>query len=1617
MSDTTQNQSLEGGTYEIIKGRLLQQKEDLLSRNHKLNEARKEVFGSIETKLKTTDRINTENNCIARDIISIGNVSIFGYNVHFGLRTDIGLNDVFSIYEYQNSQFKEIGLDLINDARFTTDFQNLYKYYRNTIFARFSKTQNYLYMVFQLSEHVTDIKVFKWLIKDHKLEYIDDRSEQEYKYPNQFEFKWQVPSRDMQRYGLHPHISILDEVFVETVGGDLTIKLEDNTDEGLGIYAEPVEYRDQTLDDGQYKYGDLGNLILLEIKPFQEKPRYFAFNKKVKEVKKIDSLQDCCILLPDEQGIIFPTGYYLQTGEYHIFDRSIENIKFLKKIASPNGEDYLFVFYSPTLAEYNLMIYNVIDQTISTPIFCNGYTLFDNGELCYFKRDEEQTKHHVVQIWQTPFSKEELVSEEKTDSTLFKIGNKDIVAAMSEVQALVTLLNKEDNYNGLYEDIAKSSKDVLDSYYWLNENDTFQLTIPLKEINNTANSAIDEFEKVRQLKKQASQSLTEVNKKAETLFSKIKSSSLKQIDDFVQLLAQLRELRGEVITLKEVRYIDTESLDTLDTEIEAQSQKISNKTVQFLLDDKALIPYEKKVEEKEKNLEKLKRQIEVKQLEEEINEIASELELLIDIVSNLDIEDTAHSTEIIDKISLIFARLNQLKASVKNKKNRLGVTEAQADFKAQMTLIDQSLISYFDIADTVEKLDDYQNKISIQLEDLESKFAEYDEFLQEIITKREEIYSAFEGRKTAILEKKNKRILSLVNSTNRILVGIKKKASTLSTDAEINGYFASDLMINKLRDITKQLSELGDSGRAEEVTTKLKMAQQEAIRQLKDKKELFEEGEHVLKLGNHRFGVNNQEFTISIIAQDNQLLSHISGTDFYLPISNEQLYQYPQVWNQELISENESIYRGAYLAQSIVQEKGLPVVTKYSKAQLKTVIQNEINKRLNEGYVKGVHDEDAQQILVEYIEKANSLGMLKYAPKLRAMVQVFWNSLQDQEKNQLKKMIQSSGKVIQYFPESNQFEFILEQISAKLKHFSTHYQLFPNQCVEQATLYLYEEFSSDSLFELSHEAKDLTEKFKKHLNEKGADLAYKHTIEESENLAQKVQISRQWIQAYLHEYPSELLADYADEAICILLFSASEQMQRKAISPVSNLKNMKGVHPSIQNGQFQFNYHKFVANFTNYNEDIIPQFKAFREAKLHEIKQLKDQYKIHELQPDVLSSFIRNKLIDQVYLPLIGDNLAKQIGSIGDGSRTDRMGMLLLISPPGYGKTTLMEYIASRLGLAFMKVNGPAIGHSVTSLDPESANNSASREELKKINLAFEMGNNVMLYLDDIQHCNPEFLQKFISLADGTRRIEGVFKGKAKTYHLRSKKFCVVMAGNPYTEQGTRFQIPDMLTNRSDIYNLGDIIGDSSQLFKQSLIENAVTSNAVLNQLRNKNMDDLYMLMRYTEQEGSELDWKGKYSNQEITDYLSVMKKIVTIRDTVLLVNDQYIKSAAMEDSYRTEPPFKLQGSYRDMNKLVSKVVPIMNDVELHTLLLSHYESESQTLTSQAEANLLKYKELTNQLSEEEQKRWESIKEQFQKNNRLAGLANQNELTALLAQLQEFTDGLEGIKKAIIEKK
>ena len=477
-----------------------------------------------------------------------------------------------------------------------------------------------------------------------------------------------------------------------------------------------------------------------------------------------------------------------------------------------------------------------------------------------------------------------------------------------------------------------------------------------------------------------------------------------------------------------------------------------------------------------------------------------------------------------------------------------------------------------------------------------------------------------------------------------------------------------------------------------------------------------------------------------------------------------------------------------------------------------------------------------------------------------------------------------------------------------------------------------------------------------------------------------------WFSGLCEQEAFAPLRRYVPEAVAFCLLQPQVPVTVVEVDLRFEVSGLLGQHPRVQDGALTLAVDEFFARLRQHRQDFQPGLERYQQLRQQLLDEQRKTLRLAEFKPRPLTSFVRNRLINDVYLGVIGDNLAKQMGTVGEGRRSDLNGLLMLISPPGYGKTTLMEYVAHALGLVFMKINGPALGHEVRSLDPAQAPDATAAQELVKLNLALEMGNNVMLYVDDIQHTHPEFLQKFISLCDGTRRIEGVWKGRTRTYDMRGRKFAVVMAGNPYTESGEVFRIPDMLANRADIYNLGDTLAGMNDVFALSYIENSLTSNSVLAPLAGRDLNDLYRLVAKAEGKpfsANELSYD--YSAAEINDMVATLQRMMQLRDVVLRVNQQYIASAAQDDRYRTEPPFKLQGSYRNMNKLAEKVSAVMNEQELQQLVDDHYQGESQLLTTGAEENLLKLAELRGTLNAERAERWEQIKADFLRNRAMGG--------------------------------
>ncbi len=1665
---TLSDNSLASGTYEVLRRRLRDAADDMRRRFDQLNQSRAAVFGNIETRLQATAHVTTDHNCVPRDLMTVGHQILLGFNVQFGLKTEIVPSDVLSFYHFDGEHTRQESLTAILDDRFHRDFNELYRYYRGTRFSRFYQRGPHVHMVFQVGKGPWDIKTFKWLVDGQSLRYIDNRSESEVRIGEQFGFIWTRATRDHHRQGLHPHVSIQDKVFVECVGGDLTIKVEDNTQDGLGIYREPVENADQTLDDAEIYYAVLGDLVVLKMRPYQERDfRYLVFSAKRSEVWRLDTIGQSCILLPDDHGIIFPNGFCLQTGECKRFDHGLTDLIYERTIPAPNGEDFLYLFFQPESGTYVQLRYNIIRREVDTPWICHGQSFLEDGRMLSMRVTDTPQKHHSIQVWQTPFTGPDFRPKIQSDSELYKIGNRELVRGMAECQEVLHLIDKDESYVGLYSDLVKRTTDLIDGYFWLSNEEAHSLAEPIKKIREAAEAAVDEFEKVVRAKRETADALAHVANETTELLKQIERSRFEGIEEFVDKLARIRGQRGAAIQLRERRYIDIDAVSTMESQLAESAERLGQRCVLFLLDEKSLTVYHRQIEQASQAIATIESAAQGKQVDEQFAKIATGLELLIDTVSQLKIEDLTQRTAIIDRVGELLAQLNKQRSTLKARVRDISTLELESDYASQMKLLDQASTGAMESAESPEAIDSALTRILIQLEDLESRYSESETLLLRLTEKRQSLCDAFEAKREYWLEQRTRRANALVQAADRILSGIANRSHRISEPQTLAAFFAADPMVDKVRRIGDQLRELGDTVRMEDVLSRLKTISDDAVRLQRDRSELLSEGDQVIQLGRHRFSVNQQPSELTLVVRNDLWNLHITGTQFFLPITDPELDQARDLWGQTLVSESEVVYRAEYLAYTLRAELRnhpgrLHEYLKSSPVSRTQWVREQMQLRYAEGYSRGVHDSDAALILTSLLELENGLGLLAYPAAVRSRVWFLWNYLiPEAERVATIRWVQSLCFVDQFFSQRKATESSLSRLERMLKKYARPpYKL---EDPTAATHYLLDELrkfvelldkvhEQDRLANLEHPNVDwvVDPNTREHANTILARLLNQTKIQKSledafQQPKQLWQLSKELAKAYLaevqprplspptdgnptptHPSHSHISAIHPEElARCLIEQLANSRGGKKLNGKQASMKHatsqqllegLAGDHPRISQGKLRIDFHEFERRLMDYTRHIVPRFQSLQSAKQKLMDEAAKKLRTHEFKARVLTSFVRNQLIDQVYLPRVGDNLAKQIGATGDNKRTDRMGLLLLISPPGYGKTTLMEYIANRLGLVLVKVNGPALGHKVTSLDPAEAPNASAREEVQRINLALEMGDNVMLYLDDIQHCHSELLQKFIPLCDATRRIEGVWNGQPKTYDLRGRRMAVVMAGNPYTESGHRFHIPDMLANRADIYNLGEIIGDNREAFELSYLENCLTSNVVLQPLARASSQDQRAVIDAARRGTTEgLSLTGNYSPDQLQEMLSVLTKLHRVRDVVLIMNREYIRSAAQGDEYRTEPPFKLQGSYRNMNRIAEKIVPVMNDAELETLTISSYEQDSQTLSRDGESNMLKFRELLGKQSDIEKKRWEEIKYAFSERLRLKGIGSEDSTAQVLSSLLGLRDGLESIRRSLVD--
>ncbi|MFF7406724.1 DNA repair ATPase [Streptomyces murinus] len=1602
-------ETVDAGTYDVLRDRLAAHAAELARRAEELNARRAEEFGSTRLELASTTNLKTPHASLRQDIVAVGDKLLLGTRAR-------GSEPVLALYDRDGNRLPEDG-GLLEDPAFVREFTALTRYYRDAHLLRLRRTDGRLLAVFRTGEKADDIRALRWtLTEDGRAEFLDARGERDDVVPPAQDVTWTGTGRADHVLGREPYVAVPGGLGVAALGGTLTVRAED----GAELYAEPVAEPLQSLADAAVAYASVGPLTLLRVRPYKEDTdRYLVFNALTRTVVRLDGIGQACRRLPEEQGVVFPGGYCLASGQHKAYELDVTGLEFEQEIRAPNGEDVLYAFRDRSGGGTLLLSYNTLRKEVATPLPCQGWALFEDGALAVLRAGGDEPAHtHPVQWWTSPYVSDTHAAALRTGTgPLARVGNADLVRGLADCLSVARLVADGITTGEGYRALTAACVRAADTHHWLADPELGGIQEPLAAVRETAEQVLAEFETVRELTRGAAEALEEAAERIAAVVRRLRGEAPREAAAWVRGLTELRRAHGHLLTLRELRFVDTERVAALAAEAESDLAAFGRRAVAFLSREDAFTAQRAEVEQLVADADAIRTVAGAGPVTERLDELADGLRTVTEVVTGLDIADATVRTAVLERIADVLGGVNRARATLDARRRSLQDQEGRAEFAAETALLAQAVTAALAGATTPEACDDQLASVLARLEDLDGRFAEFDDFLTELAGRRTEIYEAFAARKQSLADVRARRAEQLAVSAGRMLETVARRAAGLADTDAVTAYFASDPLVAKIVRTAGELRDLGDSVRAEELDGRLKAARQEAARALRDRGDLYADDGRTLLLGGHRFAVNTQPLDLALVPAADGLALAVTGTDYRAPVTDPDLVSMRPYWDRHLPSESPEVYRAEHLAARLLAEHGPAALA--AADDLPGLVRRVAQESYDEGYERGVHDHDATLILAALLPLYDAAGPLRHEPAARARAQLFWtHGTTEPARAAWSRRAVSLARARDAFGPTAALGELVAELAAAL------WEWEPSDAregtgggsdrwsAEAAAAYLFDELTGGTGpedFVLGGAARALLDKFRQALA--GSD--YGRDLEGLTELRARRQVVEAWLTAYADASGSDAAPGELAEAVAAELCPALPRYDGDA-RLTTTVEGLLGAHPRVAGGRLELRLDEFLARTARHTAHDVPGFRAYQRRRAALLAAERERLRLADHRPRVMPSFVRNRLVDEVYLPLIGDSLARQLGTTGAGKRTDTGGLLLLVSPPGYGKTTLMEYVADRLGLMLVKISGPALGHSVTSLDPADAPNATARREIEKINFALAAGNNTLLYLDDIQHTSPELLQKFIPLCDATRRVDGVWNGEPRTYDLRGKRFAVCMAGNPYTESGERFRIPDMLANRADVWNLGDVLTGKEDVFALSFVENALTANPVLAPLAARERADLELLVRLAAGDPTARPDRlsAALPPTELDAVLALLRHVLAVRDTILTVNAAYIASAAQSADARTEPPFRLQGSYRDMNKIAQRLRPVMNTAEREAVVQDHYTAEAQTLTTGAEANLLKLAELRDDLDPARVARWADIKAAHIRTRTLGG-PDQDPLTRAVAALTVLADRVAAVESAI----
>lgn len=671
-----------------------------------------------------------------------------------------------------------------------------------------------------------------------------------------------------------------------------------------------------------------------------------------------------------------------------------------------------------------------------------------------------------------------------------------------------------------------------------------------------------------------------------------------------------------------MRYADTSAIEALSHDVASDIAAAGQRAVAFLSREDVFDAHVDEAEQLAVDAGAVPTVAETAPLRERLEERSFGLQSLAEVVADLDIGDATVRTAILARISEVLAAANRALAALASRRRELLDIEGRAGFTAEFALLGQAVTGALAAAGTPEECASQLARLLLRLENLEARYAEHDGFLTEIAGKRAEVHDAFSARRQTLQDARARRAEALADSARRVLETVSRRVTTLDSADEIHTYFASDPMVSRVRRMADELRELGDAVRAEELTGLLSAARQEAGRALRDRTELFADGGETIRLGRHRFAVTRQSTELTLVPHGDGLAFALTGTDYRRPVTDPQFAATRPYWDRLLPSESAVVYRAEYLAARLLAEHGSAALT---ASDLDALVRQAAEAAYDEGYERGVHDHDAAAILRVLLRLHESAGLLRYPARDRAAAALFWaHGTTAEERASLTRRAASLARARDTFGPSAALDALRGELAQAITAFA-----LDTAAAARSAEYLFEELACEPAgFAVSAAAHTFLDKFRRSV---GAS-PYDEDLTALPDLAARSQLVEGWLTSYAAACGEDIDDGDIAEAVAVELCTGLDRYEA-AGATIATVSGLLGAHPRISGRSLVLRLDEFLARNADFAAQDVPGFRAYQRQRGVLTAAENERLRIDSHRPRVMSSFVRNRLVDEVYLP------------------------------------------------------------------------------------------------------------------------------------------------------------------------------------------------------------------------------------------------------------------------------------------------------------------------------------------------------------------------------------------------